>query len=272
MLHNHRHLVFRPSFRPGIKSPLTVRSAGHYDLTKWRERREGKPFTQLIWVELGSVKYRRKRTDYTAGANETFYFEEGEPHHIDVSPPGGRYWWITCDGALVGEWLSKSDCGTAPRSPGPCPSSLFREIESHVGLPKLPAEKRCAELGMDLLIRFAGSPEPDTPTPGTLLARQLQREIETRFTDPEFGIEKAADHLRRHRSTLYRAYLEAFGLTPSSYLKRLRIQAGLKLLREGRFNVDEVARRCGFRDANYFSRIIREATGESPRSFRNALN
>jgi len=268
MLRPHRHLIFRPSPKPGIISPVTVRSAGHYVLEHWHERRKPQAFTQVIWVEKGTVRYRKRGADFQADENEAFFLGTGEPHHLDVTPPGARYWWITYDSMLVDQWLNRISGDSSAMRPGHCPTALFQEIESLVGLPRPEAEKNCAALGLELLIRFAGPAEFDVPAKGAPLARKLQKEIETSFRDPDFGIERAAERLNCHRSTLYRAYREHFGLTPSRYLQRLRLQAGLDLLRAGRFNIDEAARESGFRDGNYFARTVREATGESPRAFR----
>jgi AraC-like DNA-binding protein len=52
-----------------------------------------------------------------------------------------------------------------------------------------------------------------------------------------------------------------------SYLTNLRIEKACVLLREGRLNVSEIARAVGYGDANYFAKVFRRQTGQSPRQF-----
>jgi len=272
MLHHYRHLVFRPSHQPGISCPVTIRSAGHYQVSKFQERRSPRTFTQIYWVERGEIRYRRCGETFSAAAGEGFFFRTTDPHFLDVGETGASYWWVTFDGPLVGDWLAGREEGNATRHLGRCPSDLFHQIESLVGLPSPGNEKTCAFLGLELLLRFAGSAERSTPHEETRLSRKLQTLMEERYADPDFGVEKAAELLRCHRSTLYRIFVDQVGLTPSRYLQRYRLHAGLNLLRETPLTVDEVARASGFRDGNYFARVVRDATGESPRTFRQGAS
>jgi AraC-like DNA-binding protein len=52
-----------------------------------------------------------------------------------------------------------------------------------------------------------------------------------------------------------------------SYLTNLRIEKACVLLREGRLNVSEVAQAVGYSDANYFAKVFRRQTNQSPRQF-----
>lgn len=52
------------------------------------------------------------------------------------------------------------------------------------------------------------------------------------------------------------------------YLNQLRMERAMKLLKEGRLNVSEVAYAAGFNDCNYFSRVFHRHFGISPRACR----
>lgn len=66
------------------------------------------------------------------------------------------------------------------------------------------------------------------------------------------------------RSTFFRNFSRATGLSPIDYLIRLRISQASKHLREGKTSIKEVAARTGFRDSNYFSRQYRKFMNETP--------
>jgi len=71
-------------------------------------------------------------------------------------------------------------------------------------------------------------------------------------------------------STLNRKFRAVTGLTPASYLWRLRTEKGVAMLRETGLAAFEIAARCGFSNPFHFSRSVRRLTGSSPREIRQA--
>ena len=60
------------------------------------------------------------------------------------------------------------------------------------------------------------------------------------------------------------------GHTPLQYLHRLRVDTAKKVLLETDFPMFWVAERCGFKDAEQFSRLFRKHAGVPPSAFRQA--
>ncbi|MBE6374309.1 MAG: helix-turn-helix domain-containing protein, partial [Lentisphaerae bacterium] len=58
------------------------------------------------------------------------------------------------------------------------------------------------------------------------------------------------------------------GVTISEYLRNLRLQKGLKMLRETELPIREIALACGFSSADYFGKVITAATGKIPSMHR----
>ncbi len=271
MLQPLRELTFRPSPAPGIVCPVTVRSAGHYRLVNRAESNAPRPFTQLFWVRDGWVRYRRKGRTYRCGAGEAFFYGAHEPHHVAAGEPPGEYYWATFDGRWVGDWLQAQGFGSGPQRAGPCPVELFEALRACLARPSVAAEEQAAEWGLRLLIRFATPGEAaagGATGPDEALCRRLERLCEARHAEADFGVEAAAAELGCHRSTLFRVYRQRRGIPPSAYLQRLRVQRALELLRTAAGPIAEIAPACGFRDPNYFAKVIRRATGEPPRSIR----
>ncbi|MBE6749684.1 MAG: helix-turn-helix domain-containing protein [Ruminococcaceae bacterium] len=65
-----------------------------------------------------------------------------------------------------------------------------------------------------------------------------------------------------------RKFKEATGITPMTYLKIFRLEEALKMLKSGEFSISEIATRCGFNDANYFTRCFKSHYGVPPKSFK----
>lgn len=93
-----------------------------------------------------------------------------------------------------------------------------------------------------------------------------------RYLDSHYNEECDLNRLARnaglsaqHLSRLFRG---ATGRTPIHQLWRIREEEGRRLLRETGLSVQEVAEKCGFRNAFHFSRRMRARYGRPPRELR----
>lgn len=55
------------------------------------------------------------------------------------------------------------------------------------------------------------------------------------------------------------------------YLLAVRVEQAQKLLMDGGLSIAQVAERTGFQDANYFCRVFKKRTGETPSGYRKRL-
>ena len=62
-------------------------------------------------------------------------------------------------------------------------------------------------------------------------------------------------------------FFENYQITPLEYINNLRTEYAIELLESGYYNVTEVAEKCGFGNAYYFSTFIKKRTGHSPKKF-----
>lgn len=67
---------------------------------------------------------------------------------------------------------------------------------------------------------------------------------------------------------LTRLFQRELGVTPMRYVWQERVRFGMDLLEHTGLPVAEVASRAGFQTANHFSRLVRRASGRSPRRLR----
>ena len=80
--------------------------------------------------------------------------------------------------------------------------------------------------------------------------------------------EFVAERIGMSRSYFCQCFKRLTGLTYNEYVRRTRIEAAKKLLRESSKSVKSIAEEIGYEDEKYFSRIFREETGILPSEYR----
>jgi LacI family transcriptional regulator len=73
------------------------------------------------------------------------------------------------------------------------------------------------------------------------------------------------------RRGLHKAFLDHVGRTPGQEIQRVRLERAKRLLSETRLKIEAVAPMCGYQSANSFCVAFKQATGQSPKKFRDML-
>ncbi|MCT2581562.1 substrate-binding domain-containing protein [Actinophytocola gossypii] len=120
----------------------------------------------------------------------------------------------------------------------------------------------------ELLARLSGPRQPGPRRSGVLvknavafLHQHFHHQITRRQVAQAAGMSE--DYLSR---TFHRE----LGVSPWEYLNRLRVERAKERLRETDDSVQVVARRVGFHDRAYFSRMFRKLTGMPPQAYRDS--
>lgn len=90
--------------------------------------------------------------------------------------------------------------------------------------------------------------------------------IENYFNE-NISIQTLADKSHMSKSTFSRKFRETFGESPSSYIKKFRLEMACKFLKAGH-HLSEVANRCGFCDQSHFTKDFRQYTSLTPRQYQ----
>jgi transcriptional regulator GlxA family with amidase domain len=94
--------------------------------------------------------------------------------------------------------------------------------------------------------------------------------IERSYAEP-LTLDTLAEIAAMSPRNLIRRFREGTGLSPITYLVRLRIRRAAELLRNTDLSIAEIADAVGISDSNYFSRQFKNTMGVNPRVFR-AIN
>lgn len=93
---------------------------------------------------------------------------------------------------------------------------------------------------------------------------KLRTVIEENISDEEFGVSELAHAMGMSRSNLLRRINKITGQTASQFIRGVRLENAMEMLKEGSFNVSEVSYRVGFNSSSYFIKCFREHYGFPP--------
>ncbi|WP_258099255.1 helix-turn-helix domain-containing protein [Marinoscillum pacificum] len=101
------------------------------------------------------------------------------------------------------------------------------------------------------------------PMPSEFLKRTENAVLE-HLSNEQFGVSELADAVSMSRSNLLRKIKAETSLSASQYIRQIRLEEGMKLLKEGELNVSEVTHQVGFGSTSYFIKCFREHYGYPP--------
>jgi predicted ATPase/AraC-like DNA-binding protein len=100
-------------------------------------------------------------------------------------------------------------------------------------------------------------------------AQQLNEIIDSNIQNERFGVSELAYELKMSRSNLHRKIKAATGESVSQYLKKVRLNKAVELLKEQSYTISEVAFAVGFGSVNYFSKCFKDNFGYPPSEVEN---
>lgn len=134
------------------------------------------------------------------------------------------------------------------------------------GTPSLPAAQALGTLILEDLEGAATATRHDDRR----LPTRLRRTLAWVAAEPgrSITLDQLAAVAGASRATVNRLFRRHLATSPLDWVLQTRIEAAKALLTTTSLSVAEVARRCGFADAYYFSRQFRSRTGSSPSTWR----
>lgn len=97
---------------------------------------------------------------------------------------------------------------------------------------------------------------------------QIKKNVEDNMDDPQFNIDMLAANMNMSRTSLYNKIKALTDLSPSDYVRTIKLTKAAELLMQGELNVTEVAERTGFSDAKYFREVFKKQYNVSPSKYR----
>ena len=255
-------------FAPETLRTITVVSADEVtvrsDLMVWR--RTGRLDWSLFYCVCGCVHI--DGVDMQAG--EVWLYAPRVPQRYTLlAEENTVYGYVHFTGSDVENLLES--LGIKTHMPIAVRASGFRDIFLHLcedmreedALSALRAEYHTLQLLSRLAVRRS-----DTSLPYRI--QRATEVMEHAFAEP-FDAAQYAAMLGVSVSRFNHLFRETVGVSPYAYYVRLRMENACGLLSDTTLSIGEIAHRCGYEDALYFTQVFRRQMGLPPTAYRKKV-
>lgn len=102
------------------------------------------------------------------------------------------------------------------------------------------------------------------------LVRAMMKAIESNMDNTEYTVDKLASDIALSRSNLYRRTQTILGITPSDFIRNVRLKHAAYLLAETELPINQVAVSVGFASSSHFSQCFKKMFGVLPSEYKNS--
>ena len=87
----------------------------------------------------------------------------------------------------------------------------------------------------------------------------------------DLSVQDLADKMNYSEPYFCRLFKQSFGQNFTAYLTEYRVSMAKKMLEEPTVNIKDIGKSVGYEDSNYFTKVFRRITGQSPTEYRNSV-
>ncbi len=236
----------------------------------------------LHHVVSGKGTFRMGEFEAELTAGHSFLIYPGQLfHYVSNERDPWRYRWVAFAGTQSASLIMEAGLSQEQpvvhsgedRSPGERCRSIFDAFRGRGSSASLKASGHL-HLLFASLHEAASEGVPSSVRPdshGEELVRQVVGYLSTQYAEP-VTIEAMAETLGYNRAYLSRVFKQHTSLSPITFLTKLRIDHGRRLLRERpELTVEQIASSVGFQDALYFSKQFRRWYNQAPTDYRRLV-
>ena len=138
-------------------------------------------------------------------------------------------------------------------------------------------EEAILQVSVQLTARPLQAPVPEEPVrpeeDGDMRTAIIRAEIGS-FIDAHYwediSMQDAAAALRYSDAYFCKLFKQCFKVNFSAYLNEYRVNRARQLMLDPRLNMKDIGAAVGYSDANYFTRVFKRLTGQTPSEYRMA--
>ncbi len=262
------------SAEPAEKLPLYLFCAEEVERNiPRRYASNGVPFSQLIQLQSGSLRFSTPEFEYPLCPGELLFIPSHTPYAFESYSTGGRYRKTVLE--LCGRELSETERKLGldkvlllkPRKP-----MLLSEISAafidHEDVEETTYYPELMGKIYELLYELSLSRRTEEQTSYPPLLKDACRLLEKAENGSSLKLYRIAKILHTSVATLNRIFRKHLQSSPREYTLRIRMQQAKNLLLNSELSIKETASRLGYCNAFHFSSEFKRIHGKSPSEFK----
>lgn len=112
-----------------------------------------------------------------------------------------------------------------------------------------------------------GKPEEPDGTRLSLVREDISSFIDAHYME-ELSMKNVAHAMNYSDAYFCKLFKQCFHVNFSTYLNEYRVEKAKSLMGNPRINVKDISTACGYGDSNYFARVFKRVTGQTPSEYR----
>lgn len=218
----------------------------------------------LSFILKGGNVERRRRTVTDCLPGQLLFYHPGELHqNVNVLYPSKNF------NVEMGEtFFSKYDLSAddIDASIAASPGAKFTMLRIYKATLDRGGDAGLEIHSLLLSLLFEGEKEGSKAVPSW--AGRVVETVNDRW-DENLSLLELSREAGVHPTTISKHFPRYFSCTLGEYVRRLRVEKALVMIKRSNRPLTEVAHRCGFADQSHFTRVFKETTGLLPKSYRN---
>ncbi len=253
---------------PEDSIPVVLRSAVHNHVCRGRFRQPwSKRLVLIKWVISGEAAFRVRGRRMPFGPGEVAIYMPSVPHEFWAVAPVSEMCWFSTDGPLSEQFAHMLGLRPGVYAYGGDPPAgkieeLIESLRDQTRAGRLRSSEMAIALQYEVVSRLPRQPL-------STLSQQVRHLVQEGLGDPNLSAKEIAGKLKYNRSSLSRTFHRDTGMTIMDCITQTRLQEAALLLQQTDDRIGDIAKKCGFHDAGYFSLWIKKHVGKTPHELRN---
>jgi AraC family transcriptional regulator len=219
----------------------------------------------LCFLLQGTDTESRKNATYSRKAGEVFFYHAGEEHASTSRSAITKNTIIEFEQSFFVQYGIKEEYLERVVKSHPDVKFLILKMQKEL----LFNDSSTAAALESLVLHFAtfANDSPAKPTPHWV--RNLEAILREQWNEP-LSLEELSLAIGIHPVTISKHFRRYFFCTLGEYLRKLKVEKSIALIKNSELPLTEIAYLCGFSDQSHFTKVFKETLGFLPKEFRHS--
>ncbi len=261
-----------------IKAPIGINNAGYVKIDTFDShvtRPNGRLDYYMVFIKSGVGYFNADGNIISATSNQIILYKPNEPQFYDYyKRDKTEAYWIHFGGSAVEELLKKAKIYDN-RLINFSPTSHFVDTIEFI-IDELRQKNPlydivCVSKLISLIADISRCSFSTQKQPSSNAINEAKDFIINNY-NLNTSIKEYASMCNMSEPGFFKAFKDAFGLSPQQFKKMQRIRVAENLLLTSSYTITQISQIVGYSDSLYFSKIFKQINGLSPTQFRKRIS